>query len=65
MVDYWGSEVPLISTLHGNLLGLSPEEKHRLERRLAVLERIVTDRGIETAEQIEALRHLDTEEMRG
>ncbi len=32
------------------------EEKHRLEKRLAVLERIVTDRGLETAEQIEALR---------
>jgi hypothetical protein len=32
------------------------EEKKRLEERLAVLERIVTDRGIQTAEQIEALR---------
>lgn len=31
-------------------------EKHRLEQRLAVLERIVTDRGIQTAEQIDALR---------
>lgn len=31
-------------------------EKKRLEARLAVLERIVTDRGLETAEQIEALR---------
>ena len=31
-------------------------EKKRLEARLAVLERIVTDRGIQTAEQIDALR---------
>jgi hypothetical protein len=39
-------------------------EKKRLEARLAVLERIVTDRGIQTAEQIEALRHADAEELR-
>ena len=31
-------------------------EKRRLENRLAVLERIVTDKGAQTAEQIEALR---------
>ncbi len=30
-----------------------------LEKRLAVLERIATDRGIQTADQIEALRQLD------
>ena len=30
-------------------------EKKKLETRLAVLERIVTDRGIQTAEQIDAL----------
>lgn len=30
-----------------------------LEKRLAVLERIATDRGIHTADQIEALRQLD------
>ena len=35
------------------------EEKRRLEQRLAVLERIVTDRGVETADQIEALRDQD------
>lgn len=39
-------------------------EKKRLEARLAVLERIVTDRGIQTAEQIEALRHKDADELR-
>ncbi len=31
-------------------------EKDRLKERVAVLEQIVTDRGIETAAQIEALR---------
>ena len=36
----------------------------RLEQRLAVLERIVTDRGVETADQIEALREHDAEQVR-
>ncbi len=31
-------------------------EKKRLEERIAVLERIATDRGIQTADQIDALR---------
>lgn len=39
-------------------------EKKRLEARLAVLERIVTDRGIETADQIEALRETEPEALR-
>lgn len=39
-------------------------EKRKLEQRLAVLERIVTDRGIQTAEQIEALRSSDNIEMK-
>jgi len=39
-------------------------EKKRLEQRLAVLERIVTDRGLETADQIEALRERDKEQVR-
>ena len=39
-------------------------EKKRLEQRLAVLERIVTDRGVETADQIEALREHDAEQVR-
>lgn len=39
-------------------------EKRQLEARLAVLERIVTDRGIQTAEQIDALRSKDAEELR-
>ena len=36
--------------------GIEAEEKRKLEQRLAVLERLATNRGIETAEQIEALR---------
>ena len=43
---------------------LERTEKQRLEARLAVLERIVTDRGIQTAEQIEALRSGDAAELR-
>lgn len=39
-------------------------EKKQLEQRLAVLERIVTDRGIQTAEQIEALRDIEAAEAR-
>ena len=39
-------------------------EKKRLEQRLAVLERIVTDRGVESADQIEALRERDAEQVR-
>jgi hypothetical protein len=35
---------------------LERAEKRRLEERLAALERIATDRGIQTADQIEALR---------
>ena len=45
-------------------VAIQGEEKHRLEPRLAVLERIVTDRGIKTAEQIEALRDGETAELR-
>lgn len=32
------------------------DEKNQLLQRLAVLERLATDRGVQTAEQIEALR---------
>ena len=32
---------------------------HQLQERIRVLERIVTDRGVETAAQIEALRDRD------
>lgn len=36
--------------------GEQADEKRQLLQRLAVLERIATDRGLQTAEQIEALR---------
>ena len=36
--------------------GEQAEEKRQLLQRVAVLERIATDRGLQTAEQIEALR---------
>ena len=39
-------------------------EKKKLEARLAVLERIVTDRGIQTAEQIDALMEREREPER-
>lgn len=38
--------------------GEQGEEKYRLLERLSVLERIATDRGLQTAEQIEALREM-------
>lgn len=39
---------------------LERAEKKRLGARLAILERIVTDRGIQTADQIEALRNMES-----
>ncbi|HEX6073399.1 MAG TPA: hypothetical protein VFY95_10390 [Sphingomicrobium sp.] len=43
---------------------LDAAEKKRLEQRLAILERIVTDKGLHTADQIEALRDRETQELR-
>ena len=48
----------------GREFSLQGEEKRRLEQRLAVLERIVTDRGLQTADQIEALRDCNAEQVR-
>ena len=36
--------------------GTDAEEKRRLEQRVATLEKIITDGGLQTAAQIEALR---------
>ncbi len=36
------------------------EAKHKLEDRVRVLEKIITDKGYETAAQIEALREMPT-----
>lgn len=49
-------------------VGEQDEEKRKLLARLAVLERIATDRGVQTAEQIEALRehaHVSAGEREG
>ena len=43
---------------------LEAAEKKRIEARLAVLERIATDRGIQTADQIDALRTREPDEIR-
>ena len=39
-------------------VGREREAKHQLEERVRVLERIITDKGYDTAAQIEALRDL-------
>ena len=44
--------------------GVTAREKLALEQRLAVLERIVTDGGLQTAAQIEAMRERDAELLR-
>ena len=43
--------------------GANAIEKRQLEQRLAVLERIVTDKGLHTAEQIDALRTREAQEL--
>ena len=45
--------------------GEQDAEKRKLLQRLAVLERIATDRGLQTAEQIEALTIERTAEREG
>jgi len=39
-------------------------QKHELEKRVRVLEKIVTDNGYQTAAQIEALREHESEQLR-
>lgn len=55
-IGYKYQELKVIGRKAQEEAALEAAEKKRLEARLAVLERIVTDRGIQTAEQIEALR---------
>lgn len=45
-------KIELLSNENGRLTG----QIDRLQERIAVLERIVTDKGVTTADQIEALR---------
>jgi hypothetical protein len=63
-IGYKYQELKVLGRRAQDEAGLERAEKKRLEARLAVLERIVTDRGIQTAEQIEALRDKDVEELR-
>ena len=55
-ICYKYMELRVTSRRANDEMVLEREEKSRLEARLAVLERIATDRGIETADQIDALR---------
>ena len=63
-IGYKYQELRVVGRRARDEAALEKSEKQRLEARLAVLERIVTDRGIQTAEQIEALRHADAAELR-
>jgi hypothetical protein len=44
--------------------GVTADEKRALEKRLAVLERIVTDSGARTTAEIEALQERETAQLR-
>ena len=63
-IGYKWQELRVLGRRAQEEAAVQAEEKQRLEARLAVLERIVTDRGIQTAEQIEALRSADAAELR-
>jgi len=56
-------ELKLMSRRMEREAGVNADEKRALEQRLAVLERIVTDRGLQTAEEIEALRSRQPERL--
>ena len=59
-ICYKYQELRVIGRKAQDEAALGRAEKKRLEARLAVLERIATDRGIQTAEQIEALRERES-----
>lgn len=59
-ICYKYQELKVVGRKARDEVELERAEKKRLEARLAVLERIVTDRGIHTAEQIEALRESES-----
>lgn len=63
-IGYKWQELKVVGRRARGEAELERAEKQRLEARLAVLERIVTDRGMQTAEQIEALRTADAAELR-
>jgi hypothetical protein len=63
-ISYKYQELKVIGRKARDEAALERSEKQRLEARLAVLERIVTDRGIQTAEQIDALRSAESVDLR-
>jgi hypothetical protein len=63
-IGYKYQELKVIGRKARDEAALERSEKQRLEARLAVLERIVTDRGIQTAEQIDALRSAESVDLR-
>ena len=63
-IGYKWQELKVVGRKAREEAELERAEKLQLEARLAVLERIVTDRGIQTAEQIEALRTADATKLR-
>ena len=63
-IGYKYQELKVIGRKASEEASREAAEKKRLEARLAVLERIVTDRGIQTADQIEALRQAEPEALR-
>ena len=64
LTDDWGNAVLPVKRDDGETKALAAENQRlketvgKLEDRLRVLERIATDKGLQTAEQIEALRDL-------
>ena len=63
-IGYKYQELKIVGRKANEEAARESAEKKRLEARLAVLERIVTDRGIQTADQIEALRQAEPETLR-
>jgi hypothetical protein len=59
-IGYKYQELKVLGRRASEKAAAEAAEKKQLQQRLAVLERIVTDRGVQTADQIEALRHGET-----
>lgn len=73
MVAIWAKHQQKLAQIQGDTMANATAEKaaqyaaqvQKLEDRVAVLERIVTDRGYDVATQIEALRDTRTVEDQG
>lgn len=55
-IGYKYQELKVVGRRAADEAAREAAEKKQLQERLAVLERIITDRGLQTADQIEALR---------